>query len=73
MKDQPIAAVDLYLNADKDVVVEAGLDAAYLLVRAGKPIPAGYAAPVKPEPVKKAPVKARKKPADKARKKGGDK
>ena len=81
-----IAERDLYLDSGKTVVVDAGSpEAAFLLVRAGKHIPAAYAGLVpkpKPEPKPKAAIdpvkkrtvkKARKAPADKARKAGGDK
>ena len=77
-----IAERDLYLNAAKTAIVE-GEEAAFLLVRAGKHIPAAYSGLLpKPTPQPKPPIdpvkkrtvkKARKAPADKSRKAGGDK
>jgi len=64
----PVTDVDLYLDADGNVI-PLGPDAAFLLVRAGKAIPDGYVQPqVEVEVVKQV-----KKPANKARKKPANK
>lgn len=76
MTKQPTASKDLYLDGDGKVV-PAGLDAAFLLVRAGKPVPVGYEEPAAPKPKAppkvKAKPKARRKAATKEVKAGGDK
>ena len=72
-----VASRDLYLDAEKKRVVPAGPDAAFLLVRAGKPVPAGWVEPAEPKaapkPKSKPKSKQRVKKATKEVKAGGDK
>lgn len=65
----PVAAKDLYLNASKDTVVEEGPDAAFLLARAGRDVPAEWAHLV----TDSGNPKRMKRGGDKKMKGGGDK
>lgn len=65
------AAKDLYLDADQTKAVDEGPDAAFLLARKGRLVPAKYHGLVTSKGHPKG--KARKPGGDKARKPGGDK